>query len=142
MNRGVKHTLWGILGVWVILMIAFSPKLIEAHREVTDAQQLFTGYATSLLNHRYEEAYSFCGSEFRNAMPYDRFAKLQMDLEEQYGILKSFKRVGCEVHGKGNPLYWRGVVDGDFVYEKKTLRFEFVFHKDADRWVIYGYEQL
>src|SRR4029077_1484719 len=80
MNRGVKHTLWGILGVWVILMIAFSPKLIEAHREVTDAQQLFTGYATSLLNHRYEEAYSFCGSEFRNAMPYDRFAKLQMDL--------------------------------------------------------------
>lgn len=128
--------------VWLVGVIILSPKFIEAHRQSRDLQHVFTVYAMSVLNHNYEQAYGFCSGDFRDAMPFDRFVDLQKHMEQQYGVLRSFKRRAYEVHGKGNPQYWRGVLDADFVYENKTLKFEFVFHKESDRWVIFGYEQL
>lgn len=75
-------------------------------------------------------------------MPYDRFVKLYQDLEQQYGNLNGVTRRAFDVEGRGNPMYWRAVIDADFVYQKKTLRFEFVFHKEGDRWAILGSKQL
>ncbi len=39
-------------------------------------------------------------------------------------------------------MYWKAVIDADMQYERKTLRFQFVFHKESGRWMLYGYEQL
>jgi hypothetical protein len=75
-------------------------------------------------------------------MPYDQFVRMYKSLQEEYGPLKSAKRVAYEIHGSGTPVYWRAVIDADLVYEKRSLRFKFVFHKEGDRWVLFGAEQL
>jgi hypothetical protein len=123
-------------------MVALSPKFVAAHRETNSVQNAFTEFSEALVDRRFEVAYQYCGTDFRIAMPYEKFVKIQEKLATQYGSLKSFKREAFEVDGKGSPIYWRAVIDGDFLYERKTLRYKFVFHKEAERWVLYGYEQL
>jgi hypothetical protein len=46
------------------------------------------------------------------------------------------------VQGKGHPIFWRAVIDADLKYEKRTVRFRFVFDKEDGHWVLYGFERL
>lgn len=143
MKRRSKIVLWAILGVWVVAMLTLLlPMLVTGHREKSAVLQEFSEYAALLVDRHFEQAYQYCGSDFRKAMPYDEFIKLYNNLEDQNGRLKAITRQAYEVHGKGTPMYWSAVIDADFVYDKKTLRFEFVFHKEESRWVVFGFEQL
>jgi len=128
--------------LWGTVMLCLSPRFLAIHRESKSVDRTFDQYTSSLVGQRFEVAYQLCGTQFRSAMPYDRFIHVYESLQEEYGPLKSVKRVAYEVRGSGKPLYWRAVVDADFAYEKKTIRFELVFHKEADRWVLFGTEQL
>jgi hypothetical protein len=137
-----KVLLWALAVWFAAAMVALSPKFVALHRQTRSLERTFTEYTGSLVGQRFDEAYEQCGTDFRRAMPYDQFVRLYKSLQDQYGPLKSAKRVAYEVHGRGSPMFWRGVIDADFAYEKKTLRFEFVFHKEGDRWVLFGAEQL
>ncbi len=131
-----------LFGLWVVLMLALSPQFLAVHRETKGVERTFSQYTDSLVKQRFDEAYMQCGTEFRDAMPYDQFASMYRSLQGEYGPLKSTKRIAYQVHGSGMPMLWRAVVDADLVYEKKSLRFEFVFHKEGDRWVLFGAEQI
>jgi hypothetical protein len=142
MTRSSKYVLWGLVGIWLVAMLALLPKFVDLHREKSAVLQEFSEYGASLVSQHFEQAYQYCGSAFREAMPYDQFVKLHRDLQEQYGPLTAVARQTYSVHGGGTPMYWKAVIDADFVYQRKTLRFEFVLHKEGERWVIFGAEQL
>jgi len=142
MKKGYRYGLYVLAGIWVVAMAALSPQFVAAHRETRDVLQAFDQYSSELVNQQFAEAYQHCGADFRTAMPFDQFVTLQKSLETQLGHLRSTKRTAYEVHGKGTPMSWRAVIDADMLYENKSLRFEFVFHKEGGRWIIYGYEQL
>jgi len=142
MKRGYKIGLWIVGAVWVIAMIALLPRFISLHEETRSAKRVFNEYRAALVRQDLDGAYQLCGTDFQKAMPHDEFVELQQNLQNQYGKLKSVSQKAFEVRGSGDPMYWRAVVDGDFVYERKTLRFEFVLHKEGERWVVFGAEQL
>ena len=123
-------------------MLVGFPQFVAAHRETRDFKRVFAAYTDSLVNQRLDDAYRQCGSDFRRAMPYDQFVSLYESMQKENGPLKSIKRGAYEVHGSGTPMFWRAVTDADLIYEKKSVRFEFVFHKEGDRWVLFGAEQL
>jgi type VI protein secretion system component VasK len=133
-------------GLWLILMAYFYPRLAETNRQRKSFDRTFDEYASALVRQRYDEAYAQCGSVLRQATPHDKFVLIYRSLEEQYGPLKSYKLVGYHVvgyHGSGEstPVTWSGDLDAKFFYEKKTLSFEFVLHKENDRWVLFSVEQ-
>jgi hypothetical protein len=109
---------------------------------IRSLERPFDQFSGAIVHHRYDEAYKQCGSVYRQAMSYDQFVQYYSSLEKQFGPLKSYKRGGLEVTARSFPPLWRGVMDAEFVYEKKTLGFEFVFHKEGDRWVIFRVEEL
>jgi len=142
MKKSYKYGLCVLAGIWIVAMTALSPQFVVAHRETKNVLQVFDQYSSALANQQFEKAYQDCGTDFRNAMTFDQFVSIQKSLEAQFGHLKSTKRTAYEVHGKGSPPYWKSTIDADMQYEKRTLRFEFVFHKERGRWILYGYEQL
>lgn len=142
MKKQYKYGLYVLGGIWIATMAVLSPQFVAAHRETRAVLQAFDQYSSALATQQFDEAYQHCGADFRNAMPFDQFVIFQKSLESQLGQLKSAKRTAYKVHGNGTPISWRAVIDADMLYEKKPLRFEFVFHKEGGRWVIYGYQQL
>jgi len=137
-----RYILLIVLFAWAVAMLALSPWFIALHHETKAVEQTVAVYTNSLVNQHFDDAYKQCGSDFRAAMPYPQFLNFYQSLQTEYGPLKAARRSGYEVHGSGSPMFWRGVIDADLSYEKKTLRFEFVFHKEGDRWVLFGAEQL
>ena len=142
MKKRYRYGLYVLGGIWMVAMAALSPQFVAAHRETKNVLKVFDQYSSALVNQQFAEAYQHCGTDFRKSMPFDQFVALQVSLESQLGRLRSTKRTAYEVHGRGTPMSWRAVIDADMLYEKKSLRFEFVFHKEGDSWIIYGYEQL
>jgi len=142
MKTRIRIILLLVLSVWAVAMLALSPRFVAAHRETKGVEQTFAEYTNSLVSQRFDDAYRQCGSDFRSAMPYQQFVNLYQSLQMEYGPLKSARRSAYEVHGSVSPAVWRAVVDADLVYERKTISFEFVFHKEGGRWVLFGAEQL
>ncbi len=137
-----RNILLCAVGIWAIVMLVLSPQFVAAHRETRDVKRVFAEYTDSLVNDRLDDAYRQCGSDFRSAMSYDQFVSLYESMQRENGPLKSIKRGAYEVRGSGTPMLWRAVIDADLIYEKKIVRFEFVFHKEGDRWILFGAEQL
>lgn len=129
-------------GIWIAVMIALSPQFLAAHRETKNVLLTFDHYSAALINQNFDEAYQYCGSDFHEAMPFERFVSIQQSLEGQLGHLRSTRRIAYELQGKGAPKYWKAVIDADMLYERKTLRFQFIFRKESGRWILYGYQQL
>src|SRR5439155_13589630 len=127
MKNSYKYGMYALGGIWAVVMIALSPQFVAAHRETKNVLQGFDQYSAALVNQQFDEAFTHCGTDFRNAMPFDHFVGIQKSLQAQLGLLKSTRRTSYNVHGKGTPMLWRAVIDADMRYEKKTLRFEFVF---------------
>jgi hypothetical protein len=123
-------------------MVVLSPQFVAAHRETKSVLQVFDRYSASLTRQRFEEAYEYCGADFRNAMSYNQFVSLHQSLQAEFGSLRSVQRSAYDVHGSGTPTYWRAVINADFVYDRKTLKFQYVFRKEKNRWVLFGSEQL
>jgi hypothetical protein len=140
-TRSRNILLW-VVSIWVIVMLALTPQFLAAHRETKDVERVFAAYTGSLVNQQFDDAYSRCGTNFQSAMSYDQFVSLYESMQKENGPLKSIKRVSYEVHGSGTPMFWRAAIDADLIYEKKSVRFEFVFHKQGGRWVLFGAEQL
>ncbi len=129
------------LGV-LIALIATSPGILKGRAERESVLQTFDTYGNALVAGKFEEAYSYCGTEFQNAMPYAEFVQQQEEMQKQYGKLLSVLRKAYEIHGSGQPMIWKAAADLDFVFEKKTVQIEFVLVKENSRWVIFGYETL
>jgi len=139
----VKKIMLWCLAVWgAALICVTAPLIVLTLRESRSVDRAFAEYASSLVAQRFDVAYGQCGTEFRKAVPLDQFSRLYGSLRDRYGALKSVENVTHEVHGRGRPMYWRAVIDATFIYERKSLRFELVFHKEGSRWVIYSSEQL
>jgi hypothetical protein len=142
MKKHYKYGLYAIAGIWVVAMIALAPLFFEAHRETKEVLREFDEYSASLVSQHFDEAYQHCGADFRNATPFDEFVSFHQSLETRLGRLMSVKRSGFNVQGGGTPIVWRAVIDADLVYEKKTLRFEFVYHREDGRWILFATRQL
>ena len=142
MKRRYKYPLLILGGLWIVAVLAMTPRLVRVYRETKIALQDVSDYSDHVVGRQYDQAYRYSSSGFRAALSYDQFVTLYQRLERQYGTLKSVARQGYEVHGFGDPMVWKAVVDEDFVYEKKTLRFEFVLHKEDGHWAIFSVEQL
>ena len=142
MKKPYRYILITLGAVWVIGMLVLSPEFVAAHRETKNVLRAFDQYSASLVNQRFDDAYNYCSVEFQNALPLDSFANVQRTLQTEFGPLRSVDRSALEVHGSGTPMKWRAVIDADLKYEKRTLRFEFVFHKEGERWVLFGAEKL
>jgi hypothetical protein len=140
LNRRLKYALGTIGVIWIIGMIAFTPEFVALHRETQAVKQSFADFGDSLVRQQFDVAYSYCGTQFREATPYGQFVNEQEDLASQYGALKSVERKTYQVHGKGHPTDWRASIDAALVYAKKTVPGEFVFDIENDRWVLYGFE--
>lgn len=128
--------------VWIIAMLILVPQFIQLHHETSEALQVVSGYSNSLIGQQYNQPYGYTSSAFRAALPYDAFVKLNQTLRTTYGPLKSMMRQGYQVNGHGKPTAWKAIVDEDFVYENKAIRFEFVLHKENGHWVIFSVEEL
>jgi|SRR5271156_970007 hypothetical protein len=142
MTRRVSYVLWVIGGLWITAMIALAPDFVALHRKTRDVERVFSDFGTALQSRQFDQAYLLCDSDFRRAMPYDKFVAVQQSLEADHGALKFAKQVGYKVDGKGDPIHWKAVIDADLGYEKKTLRFEFMFHEEDGKWVLYGYQEM
>ena len=128
-------------GLWLILMAYSYPNLREGFREKKSLERTFDHYADALVQKRYDEAYAQCGSEYRHVMDYEPFVVGYRSLEQQYGPLKSYKRDGFYFRGEGTPAIWKAAIVARFFYEKKTVTFDFVLHKEGDRWVFFRIDQ-
>ena len=133
---------WVSMWVGRALVTGLIPGLVEGHRESISFERTFNQFSGALVRKQYDEAYGQCGTDFHHAMTYDQFVQYYSSLEKQYGPLKSYKTASSHATGQGTPTVWRGVMDAEFVYEKKTLGFEFVLYKEGDRWVLVSIEQL
>jgi hypothetical protein len=141
MSRRLKYALWALGSIWVVTTLIAIPKLLTLHQETLTVKQLFDEYSAALVRQQFDVAYRYCGAEFREATPYDRFVDVQRDLEAHYGHLKAVKRKTYNVDGKGNPTYWKASMDADLLYERESVKFKFVFDKEDDHWVLYGFER-
>lgn len=137
-----KILLFGFALLVVYRIGIMIPGFRENYREEWNLEHTFDQYTGSLVSQQYEKAYATCSGGFQQVTPYDKFVDLYKSLQEQYGPLKSAKSVGHEMRGSGTPTVWKAVIDANFIYAKQTIRFEFSAHKDGDRWVLDGFEQL
>ncbi|MGB6820635.1 MAG: hypothetical protein WBE21_01050 [Candidatus Acidiferrales bacterium] len=142
MKRRYKYLLLGLGGIWVVAMLFLTPKFIRLHSETNEVLGAVSDYSNNLVAQQYARAYQYSSNAFRAALPYDKFVQLYQDLQARYGALTAVKRQACEVNGRGAPLVWKAIIDEDFVYEKRTIRFEFVLHKEDGRWVVFSAEEL
>jgi hypothetical protein len=134
-----------LVGLGLVIMYrvfgTLVPGLAESYREEWSVNRVFDQYTTALVGKHYEAAYAICGYDLRQVTSYDNFVGIYKSLEEQYGPLKSVKRSFTGAFGRGTPILWKAAIDADFLYSKRTLRFEFGAHKEGDRWVLSGFEQ-
>lgn len=142
MRRAFKISLWLLIIVWATAMLALTPRFVMLHHETRNLERVFDEYRTALVNRNFAQAYQFCGDDFQRAMSFDQFVALQESLENQYGSLKSIRETARDVDGKGTPIYWRAVIEADFVYKKQGTRFRLVFDKEHGHWAMYGGEKL
>ncbi len=143
MKRRYKYPLLAIAGAWgLVLAVILIHMVVRTYAERREVLHNVSDYSNGLVNQQYDRAYRYASDAFRAALPYDKFVSLHQDLEKRFGKLKGVTRQGYEIHGSGNPMMWRAVVDEELVYEKKTLRFEFVLHKESGHWVIFSAEEL
>jgi hypothetical protein len=142
MSRRLKYLLFAIIIVWLVAMIALSPRFLAVEREKKNVERAFTDYSSAVVRHDFGDAYQLCGSEFRQAMPYEMFVTQQGVLESKYGRIKSVKEIGYRVTSTGEPATWRGVISADFIFENGSPRFVLEFRRESGVWVLFGYRQI
>jgi hypothetical protein len=141
----VKRQWTYLLILFVAVMLAALvyaiPHFVRLSRETPEVSRAFAGYGAALVDQRYADAYRLGGQSFADALTYDQFVEQQHELQERFGRLKSVHPVGYNVSGKGDPYLWSAVIAADYVFEKRTLRFDVSFRKENDQWMLYGYRE-
>jgi hypothetical protein len=123
-------------------MLVLAPRFIQSHREKRLATVRFSEFTNFLIQGNFDQAYKLCGTDFRNAMPYEQFENQQHSFGEMYGRLDSVRVAGYELLAKGTPADWKASFNADFVYAAKTVRFVFELRKEGEQWYVYGYREL
>jgi len=139
-----RHWKWLLVVLVAVMLAALAyaiPQFLRLSREAREVDRAFAGYGTALVGQRYADAYRFGGHEFADALSYDQFVQQQRELEQHFGRLKSVQSVGYHISGKGNPYLWSAVIAADFVFEKRTVRFDVALQKENGQWVLYGYKE-
>ncbi len=143
LKRRYKKILLGVLGAWALIsLVATAPGMIELWRQKKVVERAFSGYAAALVNEKFEEAYGYCGKDFREATPFEAFVSQQRALRSKFGTLKLVKQEGIEVSGRGSPTRWRAVINAGLEYETKTLGFTYEFRFEDGHWTLLGYKQM
>ncbi|HLW99809.1 MAG TPA: hypothetical protein VKR82_14265 [Candidatus Acidoferrales bacterium] len=142
MKRRSRILLWTLIGIWLTVMIVLSPMFVRIHRETKIARQTFKAFGESLVRQDFSGAYKFCGADFQAAVPYGQFVNVQEDFQKENGTLRTVQETGYDVTGEGTPMRWKAVIGADFVYPKRTVRFQFELRLENDRWVVFGYRQI
>ena len=142
MKFRTRKVLIVVVAIWVIAIIALTPLFVAAHREKRNLDQAFNEYTGSLINQQFDQAYAEAGPEFHDAVSFADFETTYKSLEDKYGPLLSAKRGAYEMKGAGTPTRWSAVVDGNLNYATKTLKFEFVFHKDGESWILFSMHEM
>jgi hypothetical protein len=141
MNTKLRKILLWVFGVWVVIMLALSPTLVQAWKQGKAFHKAFASYADALVRGDLAKAYSFCGSDFRASMTFDKFAAQQRELQSEHGSLKSIRLGATEFHGKGSPMKWTASAYVTFNYFSMSVAFVYVFHEEDGVWRVYGYKQ-
>lgn len=131
-----------LIVAWVGIVIALAPRFRGVQREKIDAERVFTNYFSAVVKHDFVVAYQQCGSEFRQAMPYDDFVSQQESLESKYGSLQNYKELGYNVTSHDDLTEWRAVILADLIFQKGTARFELEFRKENGAWMLFGFKQI
>lgn len=142
MKSRTRNILISIFTIWCVAMLALSPLFVAAHREKKEVQKAYSYYAESILTGHYNAAYEECDSDFQRTISYGDFVNLYQSLEQEYGPLERTNGVTYEVNGRGKPTDWKASIDADFVYQKRSLRFQLVFHKEGNSWLLFSLVQL
>lgn len=142
MSGRSKYLLSAMGVVWLVAMISLSSRFLAVEREKKNAERAFTDYSSAVVRHDFEDAYQLCGSEFREAIPYDMFVTQQGILESKYGRIKSVEEIGYKVSSTGEPATWRGVITADFIFENGSARFVLEFRRANAMWLLFGYKEI
>src|SRR5580658_7407551 len=106
------------------------PHFVRLSHETPEVSRAFAGYGAALVDQRYADAYQFGGQSFADALTYDQFVEQQHELQERFGRLKSIHAVGHNTTGKATPYLSSAVIAADYVFEKRTVRFDVSFRKE------------
>jgi len=142
LSRRSQYLLSAIVVVWLVAMIALSPRFLAVEREKKNVERAFADYSSAVVRHYFGDAYRLCSLEFREAMPYDAFVAQQGTVESKYGRIKSVKEIGYKVTSMGEPATWRGVITADFIFENGSARLVLEFHRENGVWLLFGYKQV
>jgi len=142
MTRQTKYIFLAVVGAWVaILAILTVTNLIAVGRETKSVEQVFKNYIAELIKGEYDQAYEFCGADFRLQLSKAQFSEQQKQLQSRFGRLVSINQQGIKISGTGDPPVWSAQFRADLNYANGPRRFEFAFRKQAGKWVLYGYEE-
>jgi hypothetical protein len=134
--------LLGIASVWLVGMAAMAPSFLRAQKETKSATDVVQRFAQALKNRDYQGAYAFCGDEFHNSTPFERFQQTFEGFNEIWSPFTSVKSASYEVHGRGTPERWSADYAVELVYAKRTVRLAIALRQQGGHWVIFGMEEI
>lgn len=134
--------LFWFLGICAFAMAMTAPEIIRAWRQKKAVERTFAEYSAALVNKQFDNAYRYCGKDFRQVASFPDFVGHQQDLQSKFGNLKSVKARGIVVTVKASPPSQTAVIKADLEYEVKELRVVYEFHYEDGRWALYGYKQM
>ncbi len=142
MSTRMKYILLVVVGAWVgVLTLITVPMLWQVRTESHAVKRMFSSYADDLIAGRFNEAYQYCGADFRGQSSVTEFIAQQQLFQKNFGRLLSVKLQGISVTGTGKPIFWSARISADLNYQNGPRRFEFALRKQTSQWVLYGFEE-
>jgi hypothetical protein len=127
-----------LAGVLFVAMLTLMPKFVALRHQTNEMSNTFQKFADLLTKGEFESAYEYCSADFRSATSLADFEATQRGFEAKNGKLVAVKNDGEHVKGDGNPIVWVGSVEAKFRYENGSITMDCVFHKENNRWRIFG----
>lgn len=121
-------------------MAAMASQMLRAWREKKAIDEAFRQYSAALVSQDFDEAYSYCGEDFRQATSFEDFVRQQEGLLSRFGRLTSIRQAGSIVEVRKAPPGKTALIEADHQYEAKTVRFIYEFQGQGERWVLFGYK--
>jgi hypothetical protein len=130
-----------LAGVWLVAMATLVPKFAALRQQTTELSNTFQEFGDLLTKGEFASAYEYCSGDFRRATSLADFEATQRALEAKNGRLLTVNNDGQHVKGEGSPIAWVGSVEAKFRYENGNITMDCIFHKENNKWRIFGMRQ-
>ena len=141
-KRQVVYRALVLVAVLILIALFNNFRLqVAAYRQKRVLESTFREYAQDLVSRNYTAAYAYGDRAFKEALDPQAFAAQQQALESRFGVLKSVRESGFDMHGRGSPMEWTAAVAETREYEKREVHITNEFHFENGRWQLFGYER-